>query len=87
MNRKVFWIGLLSAIGLGAQQHGATSPSKNVAFSIKPRPNECPVCGTFAKQWHKVGIDCFGYPGGSGCQDMNLVRCKFCNAAFWQDAQ
>lgn len=99
MNRKLFWTTMLSAIGLGAQ---ATAPPKNVVERVKPRNNECPVCGTFAKK-HGATYVMNGYrtcdpnegstiDGGKVCFDgrpefvEHLTRCKFCNAAFWQDA-
>ena len=61
----------------------------------KPALNgECPVCGEMAGKYPGPGgaYDCGFYAGhppmGSGCPgSVNLVRCKRCNAAFWQDAE
>jgi len=60
--------------------------------------NQCPVCGTMAEplKKYKLGVkNC--KPVGDGytlsCEDIwatpdpQVVRCKLCNAAFWQDAQ
>jgi|ERR1017187_9625201 hypothetical protein len=61
----------------------------------KPKPNQCPACGTMAKPYHPVTTYCGDYSSGqpmsalglAGCEPkMSITRCKRCNAAFWQDA-
>jgi len=55
----------------------------------KPVNNECPVCGTMAPPYHDPGpcliadMTCLTH-GPSRIGMENLIRCKNCNAAFWQ---
>lgn len=72
-----------------------------VAQQRTPPPNnQCPVCGTMADPLkpYKTGLmsNCKGVPGQPyvvSCEDQwavpdpRLVRCKGCNAAFWQDCE
>jgi len=45
-----------------------------------PKNNQCPVCGTMA--------DPYVRPSGTSLGiTFNLIRCKRCNAAFFQDAE
>ncbi|MDE2022466.1 MAG: hypothetical protein KGI71_06160 [Patescibacteria group bacterium] len=58
--------------------------------------NQCPVCGTMAEPLKRV-IGSYSYEPASGGlialkpnyvdPGPGIVRCKRCNAAFWQDAE
>lgn len=61
----------------------------------KPENNKCPVCGTMAtEQLQSPGIleNCKSSGEGLLTCDQTyqpremVVRCKYCNNAFWQDA-
>jgi len=64
--------------------------------------NQCPVCGTMAEPYHRPTGGVHIVPCGPGVIGSNvvcaepgepygpteiIVRCKHCNAAFWQDAE
>ena len=54
----------------------------------KPLNNQCPVCGTMAPAYINKFRCCPGgacYPEDPPCQQINLIRCTRCSAAFWQD--
>lgn len=56
--------------------------------------NICPVCQTAHEPWKMGPPNCLGMNGPMPCPTAGgsepgtrLVRCKNCNAAFWQDAE
>lgn len=62
----------------------------------KPLNNQCPVCGTRAARYKPDTRFCGGIAGGqprsamglTGCEPtMTIIRCAFCNCAFWVDAE
>jgi hypothetical protein len=68
-----------------------------VVRQVKPKNNECPVCGTLADKYQaRQGLgDCRGSGNGVGdvaCAAVyiygeRVVRCTFCNCAFFQDGE
>ena len=52
--------------------------------------NQCPVCGTMAKPYRRMGMSLTGTVRIDPPGDMpkhNLARCLRCNAAFWQNSE
>lgn len=78
---------LLSAAVAKAQK---PTPSNRVSLDGRMLNNECPTCGTMAEPFNrplaiqmidsKLGM--IEAPFGP---TWNIVRCKFCNNAFYQD--
>lgn len=68
----------------------------------KPKPNQCPVCGTMAEPWVDSAGQNWGFGHAVPCEPPNdqfvcvksdpykplerFVRCRRCNAVFGQDS-
>lgn len=73
---------------------------KDSEESLKVPNNQCPVCGTVAPSYRSdtcvMSAEATAIAVGENakltykevpCNQSQIVRCKICNAAFWQDAE
>jgi rRNA maturation endonuclease Nob1 len=98
VKRFQFFAALLGAVGIGkAQQWSAYADGCRDIFCKDRKAalnNQCPVCGTMAERLKftdspAMAKEILSVADSSGkiTQRVWIVRCKRCNAAFWQDAE
>ena len=89
---------LAALFGFGAAAKAQVPQSSEMVSGMgtawdtrKPKNNQCPVCGTMAKAYHKSAAGrCCGntticFPEDPPCTD--IVRCARCNCIFGRDAE
>ncbi len=95
MTRRSIFAWLFGGAAASAEKFQVICRDKDGPHFCDIRNNQCPVCGEMAAPYRPdthfcgdiVGGQSLGISGTYGCEGrLNIVRCKRCNAAFWQDA-
>lgn len=97
MRRRGLFAGLLAVVAVKAQviRPFIAADGDLLTRKVKPANGECPVCGTMrTEKIAPSNSPCNGSTGSNtDCLTITnmkvsaMVRCSFCNAAFWQDSE